>query len=328
MKNFKMARKEINGLLAFFVICKALLVLSGSCLGIVLSMILTSVFGDGAPQAYLEFGSYGTLSGLLLEIGVFILCLFVPICLYFFFSGKKYTQTIPMEKPEFLQICFGVGTTVIVGNFAASIGNTILAILFSLFGMEEKYNAMLQSDIAYPSNFWLIPLFVLVLAIFPAFFEEIVMRGIGVSVTRKFGILFTLLFSGFFFAFMHSSWIQIPYAFVIGIVLSYFTLRFNTIWIAILSHFIFNFNSVVQCLIFQNAGAYSDILNIIWAFLFMSLMAGLMIAGIIVYGIKRPDVPKSEYSWGETMKILFSSPFFYVFMVLEVCQLIFLLIIY
>lgn len=328
MKNLKMARKELNGLLAFFVICKALLVLSGSCLGIVLSKILTYVFGDGAPQAYLEFGSYGTLSGLLLEICVFVLCLFVPICLYFFFSGKKYTQTIPMKKPEFLQVCFGVGTTVIVGNFAASIGDTILAILFSIFGMEEKYYAMLQSDTAYPSNFWLIPLFVLVLAILPAFLEEISMRGIGVSVTRKFGILFTLLFSGFFFAFMHSSWIQIPYAFVIGIVLSYFTLRFNTIWIAILSHFIFNFNSVVQCLILQNAGVYADILVILWAFLFMSLMAGLMIAGLIIYGIKRPDVSKSEYSWGESMKILFSSPFLYIFLLLEIFQLIFLLMIY
>ena len=328
MKEYKIARKEVNGLLAFFTICKALLVLTGSCLGIILSVVLTSVYGDGAPQAYLEFGSYGTLSGLLLEICVFVLCLFVPISLYFFFSGKKYTQTVPMGKPELLQICFGVGTTVIIGNFAASIGDTVLAILFSIFGMEEKYYAMLQNDTTYPSNFWLIPLFVLVLAILPAFFEEIAMRGIGVSVTRKFGVLFTLLFSGFFFAFMHSSWIQIPYAFVIGIVLSYFTLRFNTIWIAIVSHFIFNFNSVVQCLILQNAGVYADILNTIWAFLFMSLMAGLMIAGIIIYGIKRPDIPKSEYSWGETMKILFSSPFLYIFIVLEICQLIYLLMIY
>ncbi len=328
MKDLKTARKEINGLLAFFTVCKALLVFFGSCLGAILSAVLTAVFAEGAPQAYLEFGSYGTLSGLLLEISIFVLSLLVPICLYFYFSGKKYTHTVPMAKPEFLQVCFGVGTTVIVGNLAASIGDTILSILFSIFGMEEKYYAMLQNDIAYPSNFWLIPLFVLVLAILPAFLEEIAMRGIGVSVTRKFGIWFTLLFSGFFFAFMHSSWVQIPYAFVIGIVLSYFTLRFKTIWIAILSHFIFNFNSVVQCLIFQNGGAYADIVNIIWAVLFTSLMVGLMVAGIIIYGVKRPDVPKSEYSWGETMKILFSSPFLYVFLALEIFQLIFLLMIY
>ncbi len=328
MKDLKSARKEINGLLAFFVLCKALLVLSNRFLGTGLFWVLTQIFDDGATQAYLEFASYGTLSGLLLEISVFVLCLFVPICLYFFISGKKYTQTIPSERPEFLQICFGVGATVLIGNLAASMGDAILSILFSIFGMEDKYYAMLQSDVAYPTNFWLIPLFVLMLAILPALFEEISMRGIGVSVTKKFGILFTLFFSGFFFAFMHSSWTQLPYAFVIGIVLAYFTLRFKTIWIAVISHFIFNFNSAVQCLILQNAGTYADILSIIWGLLFTSLMAGLMVAGIIVYGIKRPDIPKSEYTGAEKMKILFSSPFLYIFLLLEAYQLIYLLIIY
>lgn len=328
MKNLKSARKEMNGLLAFFVACKALLVLTNRFLGTGLYWVLTQVFGDGAPRAYLEFASYGTLSGLLLEISVFIFCLFVPICLYFFFSGKKYTKTIPSEKPEFLQICFGVGATVLIGNISASVGNAVLSILFSIFGMEDKYYAMLQSDISYPSNFWLIPLFVLMLAVLPAFFEEISMRGIGISVTKKFGILFTLFFSGFFFAFMHNSWTQLPYAFVIGIVLAYFTLRFKTIWIAVLSHFFFNFNSVIQCLILQNAERYGDILSIIWGLLFTSLMAGLMIAGIIVYGVKRPDVPKSEYSAAEKIKILFSSPFLYVFLLLEAYQLIYLLMIY
>lgn len=328
MGDMKAARKEINGLLAFFVACKSLLVLSGLYLGTALSAVLTFVFGDGAAQAYLEFASYGTVSGLLLEIAVFVLCLFVPISLYFFFSGRKYTQTVPSEKPEFLQICFGVGSTVIVGNIAASVGDTVLLILFSIFGMEDKYYAMLQNNTTYPTNFWLVPLFAVVLAVLPALFEEVAMRGIGVSVTKKFGILFTLFFSGFFFAFMHSSWTQIPYAFVIGIVLAYFTLRFKTIWIAIISHFIFNFNSVVQCLILQNAGTYSDILILAWSFLFSTLMLGLMIAGIVIYGIKRPDVPKSEHTGGEKMKILFSSPFLYIFLALEVYQLIYLLTIY
>lgn len=328
MKNMKAARREINGILAFFVLCKGLLVLSGHYLGNFLFTLLQWIFGDAAEQVYSEFASYGTLSGLFLEISVFVLCLFVPICFYFFFSGKKYTQTIPQNKPEFLQICFGVGSTVVVGSVAANLGDSLMLILFSIFGMEDKYYAMLQNDTAYPSNFWLIPIFVLVLSILPAFFEEIALRGIALSVTKKFGILFSLFFSGFFFAFLHSTWVQIPFAFVLGIVLAYFTLRFNTIWIAVISHFIFNFNSVVQCLILQNAGNFATVLNVIWSVLFFTFMLGLMIAGIIVYGIKRPDVPKSVYTGGETFKILLSSPFFYVFMALEAYQLIYLLTVY
>ncbi len=328
MKDLKAARRDMNGVLAFFVACKALLLLSNLFLGPILRSILTTVFGDGASQAYLEFASYGTLSGLLLEISVSVLCLFVPISIYFFLSGKKYSQVVPSRRPELLQICFGVGSTVMIGNLAASVGNTILLTLFSVFGMEDTYYAMLQSETSYPSNFWLIPLFAIVLAVLPAFIEEISMRGIGVSMTKKFGVMFTLFFSGFFFAFMHGSWIQIPFAFVIGIILAYFTLRFKTIWIAVISHFVFNFNSVVQSLILQNAGAQADAWIIIWSILFSTLMIGFMVAGIIVYGIKRPDLPKSEYTGGEKMKILFSSPFLYIFMALESIQLIHLLLIY
>ncbi len=328
MNRFSEARRELNGVLSFFTLCKALLLLSTLFLGNILYGILSAVYGETASHSYLEFTSYSTISGLLLEVSIFLISLFVPICLYFFFSGKKYTKTIPQKKPEFLQICFGVGTTVIIGNLSANLGNVLLEILFSLFGMEEKYYAMLQSDTAYPQSIWLVPLFSVMLAVLPGILEEISIRGIALSVTKKFGILFSLLFSGFFFAFMHSSWTQLPYAFVIGIVLAYFTLRFETIWIAVISHFIFNFNSVVQCIILQNGGAHSDIWILIWSLMFSSVMIGFMVAGLIVYGIKRPSVPKSEFSGGEKMKILFSCPFLYIFITLEAIQLLYLLMVY
>ena len=328
MTQFKTAKKELNGVLFFFCICKFLLLLTGLILGPVLSVILSLMYGDNAENFYREFASYGTISGLFLEISVFVLTLFVPTCLYFFFSGEKFKAAVPMEKPEPLQICFGVGSTIILGNLAATVGNVLLSILFALFGMSDKYNAMLENNITYPSNIWLIPLFAIMLAVLPAFFEEFAMRGIGLNVTKKFGILFSLFFSGFFFAFMHSSWVQLPFAFVIGILLAYFTLRFKTIWIAVISHFIFNFNSVVQCIILQNAGDSATLLLAIWSILVSTLMIGFMVAGLIIYGIRRPDLPKSEFSAGQKMKMLFSSPFLYIFMALESVQLIYLLMIY
>lgn len=328
MKDLKAARKEMNGVLGFFSLCKLLLVLSSLFLGSLLYAILFFIFGNSATRVLSELSSYGTLPGLLLELAVFIFCVFVPICLYFFLSGKKYSDTVPQQKPEFLQICYGVGATVVLGNVSASVGNIALYILFSFFGMQDKYYAMLESTTEYPTNFWLVPLFFILLAVFPAFFEEIMIRGIGLSVAKKYGTLFALFFSGFFFSFMHGTWVQLIFAFVVGIVLAYFTLRFKTIWIAIISHFIFNFNSVVQSLILQNGGRFSSVLSNAWAILYFTLMVGLAVAGVIIYGVKKPDVPKPKYTAGERMKILFSSPFLYVFLCLEAVQLIYLLILY
>ncbi len=328
MNRFKIAQKELNGVLFFFCLCKGLLLLTNLFLGDFLYTILHGLFGDTASRLYVQFASYGTLPGLLLEIVIFTICLFLPICLYFFFSGKKYTQIVPMQKPELLQICFGVGTTVVLGNLAATLGDTLLSIFFSILGMEDKYYAMLQSDIDYPENFWLVPLFAIMLAVMPAVFEEISMRGIALNVTKKFGIAFSLLFNGFFFTFLHSSWTQLPYAFVIGIVLAYFTMRFNTIWIAVISHFAFNFSSVIQCLILQNSGQHADFWNVLFSSVFTTTMIGFMVAGLIVYGVKSPNVPKSEFTSGQKFKALVTSPFFYVFISLEAIQLLFLLLIY
>lgn len=328
MNGYKKARRELHGVLALLAVCKLLLVLTSRFLGPLLYTVLSAFYGESAVKIYSEFGSYGTLAGLLLEVCIFVLCLLVPVALYFAFSGKKYTRTVDSEKPEILSIAYGVGATVVIGNAAAIVGNVLLSALFSLVGMGDKYYAMLEDSTTYPSNFWLVPLFAFVLAVMPAFLEEITVRGIGLSATKKFGTLFTLFFSGFFFAFLHSSWTQIPFAFVLGVVLAYFTLRFKTIWIAVVSHFVFNFNSVIQSLILENGGVYADVYSLVWSFLYFTLMLGFMVAGLIVYGIKKPDLPKSEFNAREKMKALFSSPFLYVFILLTAYLLIYLLIIY
>ena len=327
MNHFKVARKELNGVLFFFCLCKALLLLFNMYLSGTLYAILKYFYGEAAYPFYLKFASYGTLPGLLLQIVVYIICIFVPICLYFFFSGKKYSEIIPARRPEVLQICFGVGTTVIVGSVAANIGHTLLSMLFSLFEMQDKYDAMLQVDTSYPTNLWLVPLFIIMIAVLPGFLEEIAMRGIGLNISKKFGFVFAILFNGFFFSLLHSTWTQIPATFAVGIVLAYFTMRFKTIWIAVISHFALNFNSAVQSLILQNAGTNGNLWILLWSVVFNLTMIGFMVAGLIVYGIKF-QAPKSEFRAGLKFKALLASPFLYIFLALEFIQLTFLLSIY
>lgn len=328
MNDIKAARKELNGILALFALCKLFFVLVGRFFSKFLYGILVRFYGENALEAYNAFLSYDTVSGLFLEITISLLVLFVPICFYFACSRKSFSERISTERPELLQIGYGVGVTVIVGNISANLGYVLLQFLFTLFGLEDKYHAMLEADTTYPKNFWLVPVFAVVLAVLPAFLEEILMRGIGLSGTKKFGTWFALLFSGFFFSFMHNTWLQLPFAFVLGIVLAYFTLRFNTIWIAVISHFIFNFNSVIQSLILQNGGQYAEVYVVIWGLLFTSLMLGLAIAGAIVYGIRKPPIPKSAFTGWQRIKILLSSPFLYIFIALSVYQLLYLLTIY
>ena len=328
MKDRRAAQKELNGVVGLLTLCKFLLVTVGITLSSVLYFVLTKLYGENAWQAYREFASYDTFSGVFLDITVSLVCLLIPICLYFFLSGKSFRETIPQDRPEWLQVGYGVGTTVVLGYGAAVIGQFLLSVIFMIFGAEEKLNAMLSAETIYPTHLILVPLFALFLAIMPAFLEEFAMRGIVLSATKKFGSLFSMLFNGFFFAFLHNSWTQPFFAFIIGMVLTYFTLRFKTIWIAVISHFIFNFNSVVMSLLQQNGGAYGMLFTALWLCMILVTMLGFIIAGIIIYRVKKPDLPKSEYTAKEKWGMIFRCPYVYIFVLLTIVQLVYLLLIY
>jgi len=319
-------KREMSGILALFCSVKFLLVLVSLLFSDALLYILEWIYGDGAEGAFSSLTGMDTLSGVLTEALLFILCAFVPLALYFFFSRKTFSETVMTERPKLMQIGFGVGATVIIGQVASVAGNVILDMLFRLFGnndyMEEIAGAANEN---YPDNVWVVLGYMVLMSVFPAFFEEFLVRGVGISAVKKYGTCFTLFFSGFFFAFLHNTWQQLPLAFAVGILSAYFTLRFRSIWVAVIAHFAFNLNGAVSSLLISaDEENMTGLLG--WYGIFYPLMLGLFIAGWIIYGFRKPDVPKSEYSKKERFRILFSNPFLYVFVFLAVFRLALILI--
>ncbi len=326
MKYHRTEGKDLNGALSVITVVKLLLVAVGVLLPYILMFVLRLVYGTGAEGAYEAFASSETLSGQLLDVIFTTLCVFVPLALYFFFSRKSFADVVPMEKPTFMQVGYGVGATVIIGLAASFVGILLLTILFAIFGMGDKFIEMNSVETVYPENIWLVMLMVLSMSVMPALLEEFLMRGVALNATKKFGTAFSLLFSGFFFAFLHNTWVQVPFAFVLGMVFAYFTLRFRTIWIAVISHFVYNFNSVILSLILQHGDEYGIAIVGLWEILFLTLMLGLFIAGLIIYGVKKPDLPKSEIPSSRKFVLLLRSPFLYVFIALAVFRLVYALL--
>lgn len=316
-------RKEINGVLAMIFSAKLLMLLVYSYFSKLLFTVLQWIFGDGAVGAYNLFADAGSLPAVLTEIFVYILCTFVPFSVYMFFSRKRSSEVILTKKPELMQVCFGVGASIIFGQIASIVGNVLIENIFRLFGNDgylDKFTN--ESAMEYPNNFWIILLFLIMISVLPAFFEEFLIRGALVSATKKYGTLFTVFASAFFFAFLHNTWSQLPLAFTIGILSAYFTLRFQTIWIAVIAHFAFNFNSAVSGLLISMGGDGGMTALSVWYAIIYPLMIGFLIAGWIIYGFKKPEIPKSAYKNSEKWKLLLSSPFFYAFLILTVYRLI------
>lgn len=81
--------------------------------------------------------------------------------------------------------------------------------------------------------------------IVPALVEEFACRGIILGSIKKYGEGFAIIVSSVMFGLMHSNFEQIPFAFLVGIVLGFITVKSGSIWLAVLVHGFNNFISVL-----------------------------------------------------------------------------------
>lgn len=82
---------------------------------------------------------------------------------------------------------------------------------------------------------------ILALCVVPAVFEELFFRGVLLSCLKNTGVVLSAVISALFFALYHGSAAQLIYQFIYGFFLAIMTMRANSVYPAILSHFLNNF---------------------------------------------------------------------------------------
>lgn len=86
---------------------------------------------------------------------------------------------------------------------------------------------------------------VLVIAILPAFAEEFMFRGLVMRSFERYSPWAAALCSAALFGFMHGTWEQVFFAFILGLVLSYVVLITDSLWASATIHFANNAFSVI-----------------------------------------------------------------------------------
>lgn len=86
---------------------------------------------------------------------------------------------------------------------------------------------------------------VLVMAVLPAVFEEMVYRGYVLRTLRSFGDTTAVVASSLLFALMHGNILQIPFALLVGLACGVLAVRTGRVWPSMLLHFLNNFMSVL-----------------------------------------------------------------------------------
>lgn len=163
----------------------------------------------------------------------------LPFVICFKIGGERISDLISFSKPEkstalpfFL---FGIAFCSFA-NIAVSYAGSI----FERFGIDY--------DVDFGDNPKGIFGFFLVListVIVPALVEEFACRGLILGLLRKFGDGFAIITSAILFGLMHGNFEQMPFAFLVGLVLGFITVKSGSVLIAVAVHAFNNFISVV-----------------------------------------------------------------------------------
>jgi len=235
----------------------------------------------------------------------------LPFILLFKPNGLSVSKLVRFKRPQkndilpfFLlgvSFCAFANITVsVMGNIFASLG----------IDYQVDFGERPQGVLGFMLTF-------IATAIVPALVEEFACRGLILGALRKYGDAFAIVCSSILFGLMHGNFQQIPFAFLVGLILGYITIKTNTIWIAVAVHCFNNAFSVVFDYLTKGLGQIEQSV-IFTIYLMICLLLGII--GIYLlknrkdaYTFKKAKISSEQkqiYKW------FFASPTIIIFTVL------------
>ncbi len=170
-------------------------------------------------------------------------------------------------------ILIGVGFCY-AANIAVSIMQASLSFLGELKG----------GDFETPRGLFGFIFTVISVAVFPALLEEFFFRGALLGSLLKFGKPFAIFTSAVLFGLIHGNLVQIPFAFLVGLVLGFAVVESGSIWTGIIIHFINNFLSV--CFKYLSELGLGDGINLIFNIIILGAI-GFGFLGVRLLTLKK-----------------------------------------
>lgn len=210
-----------------------------------------------------EEGTTGEL--MLLENGVLSMLVFFLIgVIYCLIRKLRFSTIFSFEKIGarlLAQLC-------VVGLCFSLMSNYIVSLVDGVFGLFGVENTGGNIDVGNQPN---ILLYVLVVAVMPAFVEEFAFRGIVMGVLRPYSEGLAILISSAAFALMHGNFVQLPFTFCCGLVFAFIDIKTNSLLPSIIVHFLNNGLSVLSDILISYEILDETTANMCYGILFVIL---------------------------------------------------------
>lgn len=158
-----------------------------------------------------------------------------------------------------------------------------------VYSLEKLGYSSSLGSISIP-NFGYYILYVFLLCIVPALFEETLFRGTILNGMREKGKIYAVMMSALIFMLMHGGPDQTIHQFILGVILGFVLVYSGSIWATVLIHFLNNFYSVTAIYIIGlSAQAETEAVETAtetlpsWGSLALTLVIGIAVASISAY---------------------------------------------
>ncbi|WP_461206344.1 lysostaphin resistance A-like protein [Clostridium sp. DL1XJH146] len=162
------------------------------------------------------------------------LFIFIPIVIYFIITRKPIIETLRLKKLNFSSLLIVIGIGFLIQPIAS------LFSIISQFVFPNDVSQLMAVMVDIPLS-----VKILVIAVTPALFEEMSMRGIVLKGYDNVNIHKGAIITGLFFGMMHMNGQQFLYAFVLGIIFAYLVRITGSIFSSMIVHFIVNASNTI-----------------------------------------------------------------------------------
>lgn len=225
------------------------------------ALVLAFTKVDSDIDSYMIFVSDGLIS---------MIVFFIVGIIYAAINKLNFSEIFPFEKIKssaLIKLCIVAFGLCMVSNLASD----MLTDIFSVFGVDNSID--MEFDVSAPYSK---VLYFIVVALTPALVEEFAFRGIIMGTLRRYSDPLAVLISAALFGIMHGNFVQIPFAFCVGLVLGFVDVKTNSLLPSIIIHFLNNGFSVLFSVLYTSGILDDELFNYIDA-LTMIVLLGVSI---------------------------------------------------
>lgn len=254
----------------------------------ILLEIIMTIFLKVIGYPFGNAGVFGGMSPIMyfLQIGMsYSLFLFVPFAFYVKIRKLQFVDILPFQRVSigvaFCCILMGVAVCMLSNLPANWVVNILKSLGFSGEVPSYPKTENLYANILYAINTMIIPPLV----------EEFVFRGVILGSLRKFGDGIAIFGSALLFGLFHGNFIQMPFAFLSGLIFAFIIVRTGNLWITVIIHAINNGLSLASEFLSRSMGEKA--VDQIYGFVFLALVV-LGLLGMLLLNYLKKDFLKTH----------------------------------